>query len=615
MKRYDIRTRISRMAVLVAWLAVPAIFSGCSKDDTYTYVDAATLTLSQYDPVVFTPQGGSLQISVTTNQESWTAVSDQTWCVVSPQDGKFTITVGESPSAQGVPDATITITAGPAFNQATEKLVVRQTALTPATVQLDPAQAIAFPASGGTRTVSVVTNQESWSIASDQKWCTVKQGDGSFTVTVTENTSTESRPEAFVVVKAGPEKNMAVDTLRVRQEGKPAFNGTNLSEKGTANCYIVKKAGDYCFSATLMGNNAETPGISPVSLSPASVTLLWQDYYAGGEGLVKKVGLEDGYVTFSTYAGYHRGNAVIAAKNAAGKTIWSWHLWFTDDVEDLDVADLTNGGKLLYTLQDRNLGAVSATPGDDRSLGLYYQWGRKDPFAAAAGKGLNERTMEEISFIGSDVTTQAATAYTYDIDGQVNNSAANMVWGQGVRATDVATTVANPTTFYPFTEKLKPMTYDWMAEPNPALWGNPWEGGSIYPAYSTVKCNSGKGSKSIYDPCPVGYRVIPMDTWIRAGVRNGSDRVVYDSQNWGYKFNILVSGGSLWFPLAGNRDQREGRLASNGSAGFCWTSSPFSGPGESNSAYSATISSSSFTFSNQAAINRAWGYPVRCCKE
>lgn len=609
MKRYQIRT------CLVGLLAFTAAFWGCSKDNTYIYVDAATLSLSQYEQVLFTPEGGTVEISVTTNQEAWSVVSDQKWCEVTPLEGKFQITVAESASAQPQPAAKVTITAGPEFNQAIETLTVTQTAMTAATLTLDPAESIAFAATGGSRKISVTTNQATWSVESGQSWCTVVKGADGFTVSVTENSTAQSRPEAELIVKAGPEKNQAVATLRVHQEGKPVFNGTNLSEKGTANCYLVTASGDYIFSATMMGNNAATPGISPSGLAPASAELLWQDYYANGEGLIREVSLNDGFVTFSTYATYHRGNAVIAVKNAAGAIIWSWHLWFSDDVKNLDVADLTNNKKLLYTVQDRNLGAISATPGNNRALGLYYQWGRKDPFLSSAGKGYPERTMEPTAFVGSSVTTQAASAYTYDIDGQVNNSESKMVWKSGAEATDLATAIANPTTFYPYTRGLKPMTYDWLAMPNPALWGNPWEGGAIYPTYSEKKCNSGKGSKSIYDPCPVGYRVIPMDTWVRAGVKNGSNQLTYDGQNYGYKFNILISGESLWFPLAGNRDQSDGRLASSGSAGFCWTSSPFAGDGESQYMNSATVSCSSMVFTNQAGINRAWGYPVRCCKE
>ena len=34
-------------------------------------------------------------------------------------------------------------------------------------------------------------------------------------------------------------------------------------------------------------------------------------------------------------------------------------------------------------LMDRNIGALSATLGDPLSMGLLYQWGRKDPFLTA----------------------------------------------------------------------------------------------------------------------------------------------------------------------------------------------------------------------------------------
>lgn len=38
---------------------------------------------------------------------------------------------------------------------------------------------------------------------------------------------------------------------------------------------------------------------------------------------------------------------------------------------------------------DRNLGAVSATPGDAGAIGLLYQWGRKDPFVTTSEIGKN----------------------------------------------------------------------------------------------------------------------------------------------------------------------------------------------------------------------------------
>ena len=36
---------------------------------------------------------------------------------------------------------------------------------------------------------------------------------------------------------------------------------------------------------------------------------------------------------------------------------------------------------------DRNMGAISASPGNIGALGLLYQWGRKDPFLGSSSTG------------------------------------------------------------------------------------------------------------------------------------------------------------------------------------------------------------------------------------
>ena len=67
---------------------------------------------------------------------------------------------------------------------------------------------------------------------------------------------------------------------------------------------------------------------------------------------------EDGYIAFKTADTFKEGNAVIAAKDADGKILWSWHIWLTDQPEEHVYNN--NAG----TMMDRNLGATSATPGD-----------------------------------------------------------------------------------------------------------------------------------------------------------------------------------------------------------------------------------------------------------
>ena len=74
--------------------------------------------------------------------------------------------------------------------------------------------------------------------------------------------------------------------------------------------------------------------------------------------------------------------------DASDPIYWTWHVWVTDDP--------TNGIEYSKGFEtdldeirfdplhmDRNLGAVSAEfLGNDwnKSSGLFYQWGRKDPF-------------------------------------------------------------------------------------------------------------------------------------------------------------------------------------------------------------------------------------------
>ncbi len=161
----------------------------------------------------------------------------------------------------------------------------------------------------------------------------------------------------------------------------------NLSGNGTANCYIVSGPGNYRFKA-VRGNGDISVG------AVNSVEVLWESFgksKAPNSGdLISDVSYSDGYITFK--ASEKKGNAIIAAKDEAGNIRWSWHIWMTDKPEDQVYCN--NAG----TMMDRNLGATSATPGDEEALGLFYQWGRKDPFV---GKALS--TINVPSSVESDV--------------------------------------------------------------------------------------------------------------------------------------------------------------------------------------------------------------------
>lgn len=604
---------ILRLFALTAAL-LPAA-GGC-KDEKTIYVDAAVLEVEPAGETAFPPEGGTVRFSVRTNMSVWDVVCPAEWLRADKTAEGFALTAEPNLSAEARKAATLAVTAGDGFNGTDETITVRQAGLEKAVLTVYPSGGIAFAYAGGTRTVEVETNQSEWNASADADWLTVDTGENSFTVTAAPNGSPSARPEAVVTVTAGPEYNRAEIEITVIQTEKPASSGTDLSLGGTSNCYIVPAAGAYLFNAAAMGNNKPTAGISPSPIVPVSAELLWQDCYSEGEGLIRSLTLEGNYVRFETYGAYHAGNAVVAVRDASGDIAWSWHLWFTDDMRALDLEDKAGGSGVSCTIMDRNLGAVSAAPGDGGAPGLLYQWGRKDPFIGGNGKGSPERTMEAVPFAGSDAKDRSATSYTYDIDGNVTNSADRMEWKVAKGGVTVEDAVRNPMTFYHYDKSAKPATYDWLGEPDHGLWGNPWEGSVTYPLYTERPVNSGAGDKSVYDPCPPGYRVAPMDTWPKAGTTKTGGRAVFDASAYGFHFNIVAGGsGSLWFPLAGCRSHMDGGMESLGSAGYLWSSSPYGAADDQYGHYSACISSSAIAFSIVGLGDRSRAYPVRCCKE
>ena len=151
---------------------------------------------------------------------------------------------------------------------------------------------------------------------------------------------------------------------------------TDLSDEGTANCYLVSGAGDYKFKAVIGNTDGNVGNVK-------SVEVLWEsfgtDVMPEVGSLIDSVSYRNGYVRFSTPETFANGNAVIAARNSKGNILWSWHIWCSEEGWQEQVY-LNDAG----TMMDRNLGATSATPGSVGALGLLYQWGRKDPFLGSS---------------------------------------------------------------------------------------------------------------------------------------------------------------------------------------------------------------------------------------
>ena len=303
-----------------------------------------------------------------------------------------------------------------------------------------------------------------------------------------------------------------------------------------ANCYVIDpyehKYKDetgtehlydgYCFSATVVGNGeagiissgTQTMYPSAASISPASARLIWESDL----GLVSQIELLYGYVRFRVPNKDMRGNAVIGVYDEDGNVLWSWHIWITDSLEEMARTVSTDGAGTI-TLLDRNLGATKGQWTDDASdaldtYGLYYQWGRKDPSMGPATWNYRMKSL--------------VTSTYYDFSLEPKNAAE-------VKKIDRPTLkdgVENPMYLILPNSQTNNYYFNWMYDDMDFLWGS-IEG-------------SDKIHKTIYDPCPFGYRV-PLDeieTLLGSVSKSANNKQTY---GW----TVGSGDNAVYFPYTG----------------------------------------------------------------
>lgn len=126
------------------------------------------------------------------------------------------------------------------------------------------------------------------------------------------------------------------------------------------------------------------------------------------------------------------------------------------------------------------------------------------------------------------------------------------------------------------------------------------------------------GKKTIYDPCPAGWRVAPADTW--TGIGYGSIGAWYNLLNLVWKTTsgsnyFLYFGGmtgtSTFLPVSGFRNATDALIKGIGANAYSWMSSPC-GP-------EYTMACVMYAGTDQIHIahagKRSLGFTVRCVKE
>lgn len=242
---------------------------------------------------------------------------------------------------------------------------------------------------------------------------------------------------------------------------------------------------------------------------------------------------EDAYIVFKMPATITPGNAVIAAKNTAGEVLWSWHIW----IPSTDITSSTYGISTTR-MMDRNLGALVIAEGDAdtdiavESCGLFYQWGRKDPFPGPGNLlgGYSSSSAAVYGTVGTRAATSSADIYKYP----------NLFVETGGDGTG---------------------TKDWSTDHSSSLWGS---------------------VKNANDPCPPGWKLPIFDgdddanLWSTATSKTSlAGYTLNQTHHWlklGVDFDAMTPNttGYVYFPLAGYRTQDNSSYAYAGGRALIW---------------------------------------------
>lgn len=330
----------------------------------------------------------------------------------------------------------------------------------------------------------------------------------------------------------------------------------NTIAQTTANCYVVKEEGLYKFPL-VFGNAIEkgsvnypsftnnggeyshdfvdytgvpisSPYIEEVSASAESVQLSIADT----DGVFSEMELVDGvdckYVQFKVDSVPPTGaNGVISVKDADGTIMWSWHIWVWKD--DLSPVGIMNSSGVQYNILPVNLGSKWDDSTKTHIKNWFYQWGRPTPMLCPAtyNSTQNHASYGELSFAMESV------------------------------AENIQAGIRNPNKFY----YNNSSPYNWFGT---ASYYNLWDANC-----ATTGSSDNIVVKTVYDPCPVGFKMPNGNTFTYFSTSN----VVGNFSNgWRFK-RYLGDTTGVFFPASGYRNISSGNLYSVGSGGFLWLSS------------------------------------------
>ncbi len=291
-----------------------------------------------------------------------------------------------------------------------------------------------------------------------------------------------------------------------------------------SNCYIVNRPNvGYLLSASRVPQSEQT-------IEPQSVEVLWTT----STKIIQYLEVtESGNISFMAAADEDgnliEGNVLLGVYDDAGQLRWTYHLWVSAFDPATEVIAF-NGKELMA----RNLGALGNTTTTEedilKSYGLYYQWGRPTPF-------IGPRYYDCASAESATIYNSKGVAVHVETE-----DAASQQWS-------MEDALANPTIFV-----TNLASWDVMA---------PWN----------------DETKSMYDPCPAGWRVPQSGAFDGVTILDAELEKSLDDVRKQYGWLLSDGATSEFFFAGGRRTYLDGKIINMNTAdvpkpwvGFYWTS-------------------------------------------
>ena len=346
-------------------------------------------------------------------------------------------------------------------------------------------------------------------------------------------------------------------------EFKPTTT-TDLSAKGISNCYIVPEGSEakyYSFPAQKLNATEKLKDV-------AYAHLLWSDRAQ----LITNVNYDaaTGTVSFKYDGSNKEGNAMVSAFDANHNSLWTWHIWCTDEPKVVKIKNNLTPVDLTHGIMDRNLGATYApkTPGEaanisaenaTKSMGLYYQYGRPTPFPKATSI---TNTTDESTMLGNTSDFELMYGFKDNLQSFLYSNYGNtfntmlqhpLIYGVVYFSSYMGTTASSSAT------GIHSFCKDFPRPEGKLTWHSENE---------IVVARKGDN-----DPCPPGYCVDEWTTFKSALYKITQQRVslgdVTSGKTYGYYYQCPISQDVAWFPAAGYRTDK-GVYTSVGNSSHLW---------------------------------------------